>query len=223
MKLNQYHAARSLNMCGRFTLRRDIESVCCELGVERAGGSVLHGPRYNIAPTQQALVLLNEEDTGRRISPMVWGIPRSRGVRKVRQINTRAETFPPRGSRCAVISDGFYEWTGTKGSARRPYSFHRPDDALILMVGLWQWTEVENGHQQTFAIVTTAANAAVAPIHDRTPAILEGDALALWLSPKTPLRDLPGLLGPARDELLEHRTVSMAVNDAKNEGPELLL
>ena len=72
-------------------------------------------------------------------------------------------------------------WTGTKGSKRQPYFFHRPDDDLILMAGLWQWTEVEIGYQQTFAIVTTAANAAVAPIHDRMPAILEGDSLAIWL------------------------------------------
>ena len=210
-------------MCGRFTLRRDLESVCRELRIERVGGSVLHEPRYNIAPTQQALVLLNEVDPGRRISPMVWGIPRNRGARKVRQINTRAEAFPPRSSRCAVISDGFYEWAGTKGSARQPYWFHRPDDGLILMAGLWQWAEVENGYEQTFAIVTTAANAAVAPIHDRMPTILEGDSLALWLNPNAVERDLPGLLGPARDELLERRAVSTAVNDAKNDGPELLL
>lgn len=47
-------------------------------------------------------------------------------------------------------------------------------------------------------------------------------SLALWLNPKTTLRDLPGLLRPARDDLLARRAVSMAVNDAKNDGPELL-
>jgi putative SOS response-associated peptidase YedK len=62
----------------------------------------------------------------------------------------------------------------------------------------------------------------VAPIHDRMPAILEGDSLALWLNPKAAGRDLEGLLHPARDELLERRGVSLAVNDAKNDGPELL-
>ena len=30
----------------------------------------------------------------------------------VRQINTRAEALPPRSARCAIISDGFYEWAG---------------------------------------------------------------------------------------------------------------
>jgi putative SOS response-associated peptidase YedK len=140
----------------------------------------------------------------------------------VRQINTRAEALPPRSARCAIISDGFYEWAGEKGSARQPYFFRRPDDGLILMAGLWQWYQSAKGYEQTFAIITTASNLVVAPIHDRMPAILEGDSLVLWLNPATPTNDLPGLLGPTRDDLLGCRAVSPAVNDAKNDGPELL-
>jgi putative SOS response-associated peptidase YedK len=60
------------------------------------------------------------------------------------------------------------------------------------MAGLWQWHHDAEGYLQTFAIVTTAANATLAPIHDRMPAILEGDALALWLNPKTGAPVLPG-------------------------------
>ena len=30
----------------------------------------------------------------------------------VRQVNTRAEALPPRSARCAIISDGLYEWAG---------------------------------------------------------------------------------------------------------------
>lgn len=55
----------------------------------------------------------------------------------VRQINARAETAS-RDAHCAIIADGFYEWTGSKGSGRQPYFFHRPDDRLILMAGIWQ-------------------------------------------------------------------------------------
>jgi putative SOS response-associated peptidase YedK len=90
------------------------------------------------------------------------------------------------------------------------------------MAGLWQWHQDEVGYLQTFAIVTTPANATVAPVHDRMPAILEGDFLALWLNPGSTVRDLPGLLMPARDELLLGRPVSMAVNDVKNDGAALL-
>jgi putative SOS response-associated peptidase YedK len=63
----------------------------------------------------------------------------------VRQINTRAEALPPRSARCAIISDGFYEWAGEKGSARQPYFFRRPDDGLILIAGLWQWYQSAKG------------------------------------------------------------------------------
>jgi putative SOS response-associated peptidase YedK len=92
---------------------------------------------------------------------------------------------------------------------------------LILMAGLWQWHHDEDGYLQTFAIITTAANDAMAPIHDRMPAILEGDTLALWLNPKTAAGVLPGLLGPAHDDLLVSRPVSRRVNNVKKDGPEL--
>lgn len=63
----------------------------------------------------------------------------------------------------------------------------------------------------------------MAPIHDRMPAILdEGYDLALWLNPKTAADDLPGLLAPAPESLLEAQAVSLLVNSVKNEGPELL-
>jgi putative SOS response-associated peptidase YedK len=140
----------------------------------------------------------------------------------VRQINARAESVSERSARCVVISDGFYEWAGAKGPARQPYFFHRRGDALILMAGLWQWHQGEDGYLQTFAIVTTAANATIAPIHDRMPAILEGDDLALWLNPQSAASVLPGLLAPAREDLLESRPASPLVNSVKNDGPELL-
>jgi putative SOS response-associated peptidase YedK len=208
-------------MCGRFTLRRDLESVYRELRVEAGSGAVLWSPRYNIAPTDQVPILTVAETGHRQLTPMVWGIPRSRNGRMVRQINARAETVSERSHRCAVISDGFYEWAGTKTN-RQPYFFHRPDDALILMAGLWQWHQDDEGYLQTFAIVTTAANATVAPVHDRMPALLEGDDLALWLNPQTAADDLQGLLGPAREDLLESRPVSPLVNSVKNDGPELI-
>jgi hypothetical protein len=68
-------------------------------------------------------------------------------------------------------------------------------------------------YEQTFAIITTASNLVVAPIHDRMPAILEGDSLVLWLNPATRTNGLPSLLGPTRDDLLGCRAVSPAVNE----------
>ena len=76
-------------MCGRFTLRRDLESVHRELRVKTEASNVLWSPRYNIAPTDQVPILTVAESGHRQLTPMVWGIPRSRGGRMVRQINAR--------------------------------------------------------------------------------------------------------------------------------------
>lgn len=129
-----------------------------------------------------------------------------------------------RETRCAVVTDGFYEWSGAAGASdRRPFFLHRPDDALILMAGLWRWRDTSDGFLQEFTIVTTPANATLAPIHGRMPAILEGDALPLWLNnPKIAPKELTALLEPAQDDLLEARPVSPAVNDVENDSPELL-
>jgi putative SOS response-associated peptidase YedK len=211
-------------MCGRYTLRRhNLESVKHELRVDSSGGSYLWEPRYNVAPTDQVPVLMRQESGARHMLPMVWGIPRNRNGRMMRQINARAESISPRSARCAVITDGFYEWAGEKGSTRRqPYFCHRPNDGLILMAGVWQWHHDQEGYLQTFAIVTTAANSMMTPIHERMPAILEGDALALWLNPKTDAGDVRDLLAPAPDDVLELRKVSALVNRVNNDGPELL-
>lgn len=179
-------------------------------------------PRYNIAPTDNVPILLRADGGARQIELMSWGIVRERNGRATRQINGRGESVSSRSPRCAVISDGFYEWGGAKGPNRQPYFFHRHGDGLILMAGLWQRAKIGTGVESTFAVLTTAANELMAPIHDRMPALLDGDALALWLNPRTSERDLRGLLMPAQVDVLEMRAVSTLVNSVKNEGPELL-
>lgn len=207
-------------MCGRYTLRRNGDAIRRELRAEAAAALESWAPRYNIAPTNQVPVLLRDKSGARLIELMGWGIPRDRNGRTVRQINGRSESFAIRNPRCAVISDGFYEW-GAKGPNRQPYFFHRPADELILIAGHWQSLSIGRTLQSTFVILTTAANGMIAPIHDRMPAILDGDALALWLNPSSSERDLSGLLAPT-DETLAMRPASPLVNSVKNEGPELL-
>ena len=107
-------------MCGRYTLRRsELESVRRELGTETGGGSYLWQPRYNLAPTEQLPILVRQDNGSRNLVPMVWGIPRNRNGRMVRQINAQTESVSLRIARCAVLSDGFYEWdAGHKGLQR---------------------------------------------------------------------------------------------------------
>src|SRR5208282_4167531 len=149
-------------MCGRITLTRpNLESIANELDVDGCGYPV-YRPRYNVAPAQPHPILVMREFEGSRtrvIAPMRWGIIDT--GRRMQTINARAETLESRptwreafrSSRCAVITDGFFEWTGAK-AARRPLWFHRADFGLLLLAGLWEWHKFDDGgFQQTFAVI----------------------------------------------------------------------
>jgi putative SOS response-associated peptidase YedK len=209
-------------MCGRFTLRRDLESVYRELCVEAGGSNVLWSPRYNIAPTDQVPILMRRETGMRDLTPMSWEIPRSRGGRVVPQINARAETIPPRPSAARSLRIDFTSGPASKVRRGSRTSFTARMTVSSSSPGSGSGIRISRATRGTFTIVTTAANALMAPIHERMPAILEGDSPGPWLNPQSrPPRDLPGLLAPARDELLEFPPVSSLVNSVKNEGSEL--
>jgi putative SOS response-associated peptidase YedK len=222
-------------MCGRITLTRpNLESIAAELEVADARGYPLYQPHYNIAPSHQNPILVLQEFEGhrsRQISPMYWGFVNDRpgAGAPAMQINARCETLESRPrwrdalgkSRCAVITDGFFEWTGPK-SARRPLWFHRPDHGLILMAGLWEWHRAQDGFMQTFAIITTAANATMAPVHERMPVILDPSAVTEWIDDRTGAGRIRNLLTPAPDDLLVAQAVSPLVNNVANDSADLL-
>jgi putative SOS response-associated peptidase YedK len=219
-------------MCGRFAQQRPAAELA-----DRFIAEVLvddPGPRYNVAPTVDALVVVQRDDR-RAVTAYRWGlVPHwadslSAGTRT---FNARAETVASspmfrdafRRRRCLVPVDAFYEWR-REGKLRLPYAIRRPDGDVLALAGLWSgWrdpgTEVVT---RTFTIVTTAANEAIAELHDRMPAILPEEAWVTWLDPASPDPGrLRALLQPRNDLPLELYEVSRRVNDARNEGPELL-
>src|SRR5262245_36919790 len=112
-------------MCGRFTLRTPTHELADFFGFIATFSVV---PRYNIAPTQDVLVVRRAGAT-RTASFMHWGLipswskdPRMSG----RMINARSDTLPTkptfrtpfRGRRCLIVADGFFEWQSLGGKAR---------------------------------------------------------------------------------------------------------
>lgn len=99
--------------------------------------------------------------------------------------------------RCLVLSSGFYEWrhihpvsqrTGkpVKTAVKYPYHITLKGKDYFFMAGIWQpWKDVETGEFiETFAIVTTAANALMEQVHNskkRMPLILSEDLACEWL------------------------------------------
>jgi putative SOS response-associated peptidase YedK len=209
-----------------------------ELGDAEAAALDELGARYNVAPTQPIPVVVQRDD-GRRIELQRWGLvpswSKSVNSAGARYINARAETIATSSAfrasflrrRCIIPADGFYEWR-REGRRKQPFLIHTPADAPLAFAGLWSpWRDPSDGQWLiSAAVVTTAANATVSELHNRMPVILDldSDAWRIWLDPE--MRDeglLQSLLEPAPDSLLELRAVSPLVNNANNEGPELLL
>jgi len=193
------------------------------------------GPRYNVAPTQPIEVIVQRDD-GRFLELHRWGLVPS-FAKSVsagnRLINARAETVATSPAfrtafarrRCIIPADGFYEWRRV-GSRKQPFLIHAADDRPLAFAGLWApWRDPAGGDWVlTAAVVTTRANGIVGQLHDRMPVILEPSEWPIWADSE--IRDpglLTDLLRPAADDLLTLTAVAALVNNANNEGPELLL
>jgi putative SOS response-associated peptidase YedK len=96
------------------------------------------------------------------------------------------------------------------------------------MAGIWsRWRPKDDLAAESLfscAILTTAANAAVAPLHDRMPLILPREAEARWLDPALDddVDALLALLEPVPAIELASHPVSARVNSVKNDDASLL-
>ena len=226
-------------MCGRFTQRFSRAQAQSFAGL--AGPAVVLTPRYNVAPGQ-AVAAVRACGGERRLSMLRWGlIPAwsrlpagGRGRAGPRPINARAETAATkpmfreafRARRCLIPADGFYEWAH-RGGVKQPYLIEQADGGLMAFAGLREcWRVPEDAALppsvaaaapgetlETCAILTTAACAAMAPVHHRMPAVLPPEAFGPWLEGQ----DVP--LGPASDVELTLRPVGRWVNNPAHEGP----
>ncbi len=214
-------------MCGRFTLTTGISELQGRFGFVMDGAAP--EPRYNIAPTQPVLAVVN--DGVRRGEMMRWGLvpPWAKDLRiGSRMINAVSETAADKPAfrnafqrrRCLVLADGFFEWR-REGKQRTPLYFFQKSGQPMAFAGLWESWQPPGGEPvRSCAILTTAANEFMAPVHHRMPVILSAETEPLWLDPLTESPDiLEPLLVPAPPEFLEAREVSPMVNNVRNEGP----
>jgi len=195
------------------------------------------GGRYNVAPTDEAAVVVQRDDH-RAVTAYRWGlIPHWSDTPKTgnRMFNARAETIDRQPAfryafskrRCLVPVDAYYEWQRA-GDVRQPYAIVRPDGRPIALAGLWAgWKDEDTGEViRSFTVVTTSANAMMAPIHDRMPVVIPEEHWAAWLDPSRSdaeaLAELKALLVPTPDGELELYPVSRRVNSVRNDGPDLV-
>jgi putative SOS response-associated peptidase YedK len=222
-------------MCGRYSLATpDPFDVRARFPI---GESLEVRRRYNVAPGDDVLAVTTDKQGQPRGEMLRWGLVPSWSKTPdsgLKMINARLETAAERPAfrraferyRCLIVADGCYEWrpgAGGKRSPKQPFHITRADGELFSFAGLWSiWHGDDDSTLRTCTILTTAANSAVASLHDRMPVILEPGDESAWLDTGTPRSELTTILAglPARETALTE--VGFAVNDARYDGPECL-
>jgi putative SOS response-associated peptidase YedK len=177
-------------------------------------------PRFNIAPSQEILTIVQEPLGGPFAQTATWGLkPFWLEKGKPPPINARAEALGSsrmfrEARRCLIPATGFYEWRN-----RRPMHIQLKGGEPFAFAGLWL-PPAKHGALPSAAIVTTRPNELMATIHTRMPAILRPEDELKWLD--ATFGEPRQLVQPLESDRLEVHPVSPLVNSWENEGPELI-
>jgi putative SOS response-associated peptidase YedK len=217
-------------MCGRYAITSAPEAIRRLFAYDDLPN---FPPRYNVAPTQPVPIVRLAEGR-RRFALVRWGLipPFAKDPRTFSLIiNARGEgvldkpayRYAMQRRRCLFPVDGFYEWRRA-GERRVPYFVQLRGGGPMALAGLWEvWSGPNGEEMESAAIITTAANPTLAPIHFRMPAIIAPEAFDLWLDTMTvDARTAAALIAPARADLIEVHEVSSAVNHFANDSPDLI-
>ena len=222
-------------MCGRFNITSDplAKLLLTLVNMPYSGED-----NFNAAPTEQIPVVriapAGADNAGApELVPMRWWLTpywAKEMTTRYAMFNAKSETAakspafrePYRKRRCVVPVTGFYEWTRREGS-KVPYMISSRDTEGLLIAGLWdRWRNRETGEEVlSFTVLTTAANEALAFVHNRQPVMLSLEDARRWLDPDIDTSDLAPVFQSALPVPLEVTEVSAAVNNARNKSADV--
>ena len=222
-------------MCGRVRLSSDVSEIKLVFSIPPHRPTPNIAPSWNVAPTDPLPVVRYDAKAGQRsVDVMRWGlVPFWAKDIKVgfANINAKAEGIETKPAfreafvrrRCLVPFDCFYEWQKL-GKDRQPYAVGLTARRLMALAGLWEtWRSPAGERVRSFAIVTTAANPLLAPIHDRMPVILGPEHWPVWLGESPADREeLKSLLAPYPAEDLVIWPVDKRVGNVNNKDPSMI-
>lgn len=200
------------------------------------GEAGLYRPSYNIAPTHR-VPIVREFRERLALGPALWGYPRfgaaAGGASRSGQARTESAgspTFNARGetafdkplfqdnARCLFVMDGWYEWTGVKGS-KQPWYTHRKDGKPFVVAGLCKPFDGDvHG-----TIVTCPAVEPIEWLHHRMPRVLGRDEAFAWLeAPEDDAREIARQAPLDVITPLATREAERAVGGVGNNRPDLI-
>jgi putative SOS response-associated peptidase YedK len=217
-------------MCGRYRLTAKERYLRDHFGIDE---DFSWEPRWNVAPTQQVLIIRQNTAKGRSFKLVRWGLIPSWAKNAsiaTGTINAMSETAAEKPAfrdalksrRCLVPADGFYEWKSIGSKQKQPFSIGMIDDSVFAFAGLWDcWRDSSSQLIETCTILTTRPNALLTEVHNRMPVILHPESYDLWLDPNVKDHSLVApLLNPLDASRMKKYPVSTRVNRPENDDPE---
>lgn len=205
-------------MCGRYRNRLPFEQM--QRLASRAAEASNAQPNLDVRPTTSQWVVRGAPGET-ELTKLRWGlVPFWHGGKalkdfKLTTFNAKAEGVataasfkgPFKNRRCLVIADGWYEWTGPKGSKQR-WLFTPRDGEPLTFAGLWERCKTSDaGEIESFTIVTQPAGAPLNGYHDRAPVVIWPEDRERWTTPGVEVNDL---LGPESADRFHVRPVDEA-------------
>jgi putative SOS response-associated peptidase YedK len=217
-------------MCGRAKLPEDVSELKLDLKIDWDDIGD-YKPSWNAAPTAKLPVVVSRNGE-RTLTAMRWGlVPSWAHDTKIgyATFNARAESIDSRaafraawraGRRCLVVADGYYEW---RDGDRQPFAVALGNRGPMTFAGLWDlWRAPDGNALQSFAIITTAANDLLKPVHGRMPVLLSQDSWAAWLGETAACEAaLKALLRPYPGERMAFWPVDRRGGNVRNDDPDL--
>ncbi|UXN73647.1 SOS response-associated peptidase [Devosia sp. A8/3-2] len=116
------------------------------------------------------------------------------------------------------------EWHTNPDKSKQPYYITLTDDRPMALAGLYAtWVGPEGEEIDSVATITVPANGQLSVVHDRMPAILEGDAIEQWLDVRgVTAKAAYQLALPLEDGVVKFHPVSTRVNSARDDDPGLI-
>ena len=218
-------------MCGRFALFASPELLAEYFALTDFDQAAL-APHYNVTPGQDVAAVRIDREGKRRLKALRWGLvpfwAKDASIGR-RLVNARLDGLSSKPAfrealtrrRCLIAASGFYEWGEARPGARQPFFVRPRHDPLLALAGLWErWRSPDGSTLESCVIVTTEANALLAPIHDRMPLMVARADHDRWLDPATTTSSIADLA--ARGPDLAAWPVGKAVNDPRNDDEKLI-
>jgi len=216
-------------VCGRFALFASPELVAEYFALAEPPALA---PHYNLTPGQDIAAVRVDRDGVLRLHALRWGlVPFWAKDAKLgrRLINARLDSLAGKPAfreaftrrRCLIPASGFYEWGVDAAGKKQPFFIRPRGEPLLAIAGLWErWRAPSGEPLETCVIVTTEANALLAPIHDRMPVLLARAAQDVWLDARSDVATITELA--ARGPELETWPVGTVVNDSCNDDERVI-